>query len=49
MMDWTVFDYDGTLATHRSVWTLLQSIFGTEHVQSERLESYRNGELSFGE
>lgn len=49
MTNWIIFDYDGTLATHRSGWTLLHSIFGTEHVQSERLKEYRTGNLSFEE
>jgi phosphoserine phosphatase len=47
MSDWIIFDYDGTLATHRSGWTVLHSVFGTEHVQTDRLEAYRTGDLSF--
>lgn len=49
MNDWVVFDYDGTLATHRSGWTLLHSVFGTGHVQKERVEAYRAGDLLFEE
>lgn len=47
MADWIVFDYDGTLTTHRSGWTLLHSLFGTEHVQAKRRHAYRSGNLSF--
>jgi len=49
MSDWIVFDYDGTLTTHRSGWTLLHSVFGTEYVQEERLKAYRAGDLTFEE
>lgn len=47
MTEWVVFDYDGTLTTHRSGWTLLHAVFGTHHVQSERIEAYHEGSLSF--
>lgn len=47
MSDWIVFDYDGTLTTHRSGWTFLHAIFGTEYVQEDRLEAYRIGDLTF--
>lgn len=49
MTKWIVFDYDGTLTTHRSGWTLLHSIFGTSYVQSERREAYQSNNLTFRE
>lgn len=49
MTDWVVFDFDGTLCTNRSGWTVLAALFGTEEESFRRKQAYFEGELTFDE
>jgi phosphoserine phosphatase len=49
MTEWIVFDYDGTLATHRSGWTVFYALFGTEHTALDRKRSFYDGEITFAD
>ncbi|MFC7021397.1 MULTISPECIES: HAD family hydrolase [Haloarcula] len=49
MTDWVVFDFDGTLCTNRSGWTVLAALFGTESESLRRKQAYFDGEMSFDE
>src|SRR5207244_10787790 len=51
--DLVCFDVDGTLVTHprdKVIWQILNEKFlGTDHVNEERLDRYRRGEISYPE
>ena len=50
MIELAIFDVDGTLTTHRSVWQYIHEQLGLWEGKAERFQqAYRDGEINYGE